>query len=51
MSNWKQLSPEQKREYLEKQMAEIRSAKALIARFEKVTSEYLKKIQAPTNKR
>ena len=44
--SWEKMTPEQKAKWLAAQKAEIKRAKALLERFDKVTDKWLKRIQA-----
>ena len=49
--DWKKSSHAEKKAYLEKQLAEIQTTKALIARFEQLTLKYLKVVAGTSQKR
>ena len=42
--SWKDRTPEEKYKWLDQQMEEIHKAKELLARFERVTEKWLKKV-------
>ena len=44
--DWKKSTPEEKAKWLARQTEDIRRAKALIERFERVTQKWLKRVQA-----
>jgi myo-inositol catabolism protein IolC len=43
---WKQLTPEEKRNRLSQQLEDIQRTRALIERFEQLTQKWLKRVQA-----
>ena len=44
--NWKELTPEEKAQWLSEQEEDIQRAKALIERFERATTKWFKRVQA-----
>jgi len=49
--DWKNLSPEEKAEFLAKQKEEIRRTRALIERFEQLTEKWLKNAEAQATRK
>ena len=44
--DWKQLTPEERRNRLSQQLEDIQRTRALIERFEQLTQKWLKRVQA-----
>ena len=44
--DWQKLTPEEKRNRLSQQLEDIRRTRALIERFERLTQEWLNRVQA-----
>ena len=46
MDNWKSRTPAEKAKFLSQQLEDIRRARALIERFERATTKWLRRVQA-----
>lgn len=49
--DWRKMPPQQKLDYLRQQRVEIKRALALIARFERVTTQYVQRLEALEQKK